>query len=322
MSQNGFAVPRVIILLVIIVIGAIAIGVYLLNNPQIFRSRAGTGVDWLNAFDITNASGQVLVCNNTQNPPICQTNTLTVKIAIKDLSVLTRSVLAESTQAAILPPPNPGDTPGQGAAFEQSLTDINAEFTPTPVPVSAIVPTGDEKIETDTPEATATATPTPHGSITPTNGILSIKVKDQEIDFNTKQPVSIILSTEEGAALTPAEYDVPIVVTREDNSIQALVVKFNYQPGRGGGESTASAIPSGTASASATPRATASTNATPRATSRFDLNGDGVLNAFDTTSFLQKWRGRNPADLRIIDFNSDGVANIFDYSTLKGGLSR
>lgn len=318
MSQAGFAIPRFIILIVIIIVGAIAIGVYILNNPQIFRSRAGTGVDWLNAFDITNASGKVLNCDNTQNPPVCQTDTLSIKIAVKDLSILTKSVLAEATESA------QGDTEDpEITALEQTLANLD-EPTPTPEPISAIVPGGEDEPDLEAPEASATATPVPAGSIAPSGGILSIKVKDQEINFNTKEPVTVVLSNEEGAALTPAEYDIPIVVTREDNSIQALVIKFNYQPGGGSGEATASATPSGTASSSATPRATAtaSASATPRVVSRFDLNGDGVLNAFDTASFLQKWRGRNAADLRTIDFNGDGVVNIFDYSTMKGNLSR
>lgn len=325
-EERGFTVPRVVILIVIIVVGAIAIGVYLLNNPQIFRSRAGTGVDWLNAFNITNASGQVLVCNNTQNPPICETNTLTVKVAVKDLSVLTKSVLAESTQSAVLPPPDLGDQGGvddsEITALEASLIDLEAE--PTPEPISVIVATGDDELDTEAPEASATATPSSAGSTVPTNGILSIKVKDQEIDFNTKNPVTVVLSSEEGAVSTPAEYDIPIVVTREDNSIQALVIKFNYQPRSSSGrEASASALPAGSGSASASPRATAvaSASATPKVASKYDLNGDGALNTFDIASFLQKWRGKNAADLRTIDFNNDGVVNIFDFSTMKGDLT-
>lgn len=269
-GQEGFAVPRFVILIVIIIVGAIAIGVYLLNNPQIFRSRA-SGVTWINAFEITNSQGQPISCDNSQNPPVCQTNTLTVKIAVKDLSVLTQSVLSEHTKAGESSSPSPS---------------------PTPTPI-------------------ATSTPTPTGSVAPSGGILSIIIGEQEIDFNSTEPVTVILDEGKGAGLISAEYDVDIVVTKEDNSIQAWVIKFNYQPG-GGEEATASA----------TPAATASASATPRENSKHDLNNDGILNAFDTASFLQKWRGRNAADLQSIDFNGDGIVNIFDYSTMKDNLSR
>lgn len=317
MSQEGFAVPRFVILIVIILIGAIAIGVYVLNNPQIFRTRA-TAVTWINAFKITNAQDKPLICDNSQNPPVCQTDTIAIKIAVEDLSILSQSVLAEATDSA-----NMDTEDSEIVALEQSLADFEAaEPTPTPEPVSILPSSGEEEEDT---EATASSTlpPRPIGSIAPSGGILSIKVRDQEINFNTKESITLVLSTEEGATLATEEYDIPIVITKEDNSIQALVIKFNYQPGGGGGEATASATPSGTASSSATPRATAaaSASATPRAASKFDLNGDGVLNTFDTASFLQKWRGRNSADLLKIDFNSDGVVNIFDYSIMKGGLS-
>jgi hypothetical protein len=48
----------------------------------------------------------------------------------------------------------------------------------------------------------------------------------------------------------------------------------------------------------------------------FDLNSDGVINAVDTSQFLQDWRSGVMRDL-----NHDGVMNTFDYSLLKKELS-
>lgn len=294
MSQKGFTIPRFAVLILIIIMGAVAIGIYLLNSPQIFKTRA-TAVTWINAFNITNSQDQPLNCDAFQNPPVCATNTLTVKIAVKDLSLLNQSVLSEHIEG------------------EEIVEEVLEEELPTATPIP-----------------TPTATPTPASSITPSGGILSIRIGEQELDFNKTDPVSVALSNEAGADLTAAQYDVPIAVIREDNSIQALVIKFDYQPGTVAATSTPTPAPTstptpiGSASSTPTPVPTATPRATGQgsATNKYDLNRDGAVNSIDASVFLQKWRGRNASDLQSIDFNGDGVVNIFDYSTLKGDLGR
>lgn len=48
-----------------------------------------------------------------------------------------------------------------------------------------------------------------------------------------------------------------------------------------------------------------------------DLNGDGVLNFFDVSSFLAAYSSQNP----VADFNQDGAYNFFDVSAFLAGYS-
>ncbi len=70
-----------IIFIVLILVG-IAVGVYLVQVQQIFKSKAAINVN--QAFEIKDSSGNVINCNGST----CYTNSQEVQIKLKDKSVL------------------------------------------------------------------------------------------------------------------------------------------------------------------------------------------------------------------------------------------
>ena len=73
----------------------LAVGIYLVQQTQIFKPRASTtGPDLLKAFKITNERGDTLNANCTPatatEPVTCTTDTLNVNIQVQDLNELTK----------------------------------------------------------------------------------------------------------------------------------------------------------------------------------------------------------------------------------------
>lgn len=74
-----------LLLLVIILIGLV-VGIYLLQTQKIFKSKASNNM--MNAFEFNNNKNQVLNCDGSVNPPVCNTNSLDVTVQVKDLEEL------------------------------------------------------------------------------------------------------------------------------------------------------------------------------------------------------------------------------------------
>jgi hypothetical protein len=68
--------------LIILLLVGIVIGVYLVQNTQIFNSRASSNV--ADAFEIKDANGNLIQCNGNT----CYTETDRVDIRLKNVSVL------------------------------------------------------------------------------------------------------------------------------------------------------------------------------------------------------------------------------------------
>lgn len=68
--------------LIVLLLLGIVIGVYLVQNTQIFRSRASVNVNA--AFEIKDANGSEIYCNGNT----CYTDSDRVEIKLKDVSVL------------------------------------------------------------------------------------------------------------------------------------------------------------------------------------------------------------------------------------------
>lgn len=76
------------ILVMVILIIAIPVTVYLAQTQQIFKSRAGGGDSFLNAFEVRDSEGNILSCDHSTNPPTCTTSTQDVSLTIRDLNFL------------------------------------------------------------------------------------------------------------------------------------------------------------------------------------------------------------------------------------------
>lgn len=76
------------IILMVVLLLSLVTGIFLVLRPQIFRSRAAQ--NFINAFEVKDAKGNIINCDGNQNPPVCTTSTLDVSIKLKDLNVLTK----------------------------------------------------------------------------------------------------------------------------------------------------------------------------------------------------------------------------------------
>ncbi len=85
MNQKG--VIAHIILIIILAVGLIA-GVYLVQHPQIFRSKAGGGSPIIQALEMKDSNGGNINCDASANPPLCETSSQDITIKIRDLDIL------------------------------------------------------------------------------------------------------------------------------------------------------------------------------------------------------------------------------------------
>lgn len=317
---------KFLVVLFIVLIAGIGIGIYLLQNPQIFRSKASlSGANWINAFEITDASGKPIICETSLEIPTCPTTTLTVNFKLKDLSLLTDSnVLGDSTDSFAPPPPPPVSNQGTTGTSESSITPSQTDVdsttptstsTPTPVDSSPIPVASPEQgsgsVVLSTPSASVVSSPIATPSST--QGV-SIQINDQNLPIQVGSSLAVILSSQPEAASVSAMYDVRVLVTMPGNSLKPFLAKFNYTPSglaSRGSVATNSAQPVSTGSAKVVPTPK---TATASANTKYDLNKDGTVNSVDSSLFLTKWRGKTYAG---IDINGDGKVNIFDYSDLK-----
>lgn len=72
--------------MLILLIG-IPIGVYLVQNQQIFKGRAYQD-EVFEAFEFKDGNGNVITCDSSTNPPSCTTQTPDISITIKNLDAL------------------------------------------------------------------------------------------------------------------------------------------------------------------------------------------------------------------------------------------
>jgi len=75
-------ISKIQILIAVILIAGIVGGVYLIQHPQIFKSKAGQTI--YNAFEITDDTGNAIPCIENN----CNTDSLDVNIKIKDINAL------------------------------------------------------------------------------------------------------------------------------------------------------------------------------------------------------------------------------------------
>lgn len=78
MSERGVIHLLTLLLLVL----AVAAGVYLATHPQVFRSRASQDNSFMNALEITDSKGHTIQCDTTQDPPVCNLPTLDFSLRV------------------------------------------------------------------------------------------------------------------------------------------------------------------------------------------------------------------------------------------------
>lgn len=76
------------IVLIIILAAGLIVGVYLVQHPQIFRPKASGESLIIQALDMKDSNGKDINCDNSTNPPTCETETSDITIKIKDLDIL------------------------------------------------------------------------------------------------------------------------------------------------------------------------------------------------------------------------------------------
>lgn len=76
------------ILLFVLLIAGIVIGLYLVQRPQIFRSRANEGSQIVSIMEMKDSNNKDIHCNTSTTPPVCETETQNISIKIKDFDLL------------------------------------------------------------------------------------------------------------------------------------------------------------------------------------------------------------------------------------------
>lgn len=86
-GESKFKVWQVVVLVILLL--GLGVGLYLVQRQQQLKSRASGGVSLQDAFEIKDATGQVLPCQNqTDGSLLCNTSTQTVDIKVKDVNRL------------------------------------------------------------------------------------------------------------------------------------------------------------------------------------------------------------------------------------------
>lgn len=70
----------------LVLIAGVGAGVYLVQTQQILKSKATT--NFVDAFEIKDANGNILTCDGSTNPPTCTTSTLDIQVRVKDVNPL------------------------------------------------------------------------------------------------------------------------------------------------------------------------------------------------------------------------------------------
>ena len=86
-NQKGFAAIIQLAGVVVLLI-ALAAGIYLVQQQQGIKSRASTNI--IQAFEIKDSNDKPIVCDGSKNPPECETSTSEIYIKVTDLEPLAK----------------------------------------------------------------------------------------------------------------------------------------------------------------------------------------------------------------------------------------
>ncbi len=81
-------------LVVLLLIAGIAVGVYLIQKQQIFKSRASSA-PIIDALEIKDNEGKVINCDSNVNPPVCTISSPDVTIRLANPGVLVPAAARE-----------------------------------------------------------------------------------------------------------------------------------------------------------------------------------------------------------------------------------
>ncbi len=87
MVQKGSQAGFVQVLFILLLLAGIGIALYLVQNPQILKSRASGG-SFINAFEFKDKDGNLIKCDSSTTPPTCTTKSLDIQVRVKDVNAL------------------------------------------------------------------------------------------------------------------------------------------------------------------------------------------------------------------------------------------
>ncbi len=70
----------------LVLIAGVGAGVYLVQTQQILKSKASG--NFMEAFEIKDANGNIIQCDGSTNPPTCDTGTLDIQVRVRDANAL------------------------------------------------------------------------------------------------------------------------------------------------------------------------------------------------------------------------------------------
>ncbi len=70
------------IIAIVLILVAMVGGVFLVQRQQQLKSKASG--NFVQAFEIKDANGNVIQCDGSTNPPTCNTSTLDISVKVKD----------------------------------------------------------------------------------------------------------------------------------------------------------------------------------------------------------------------------------------------
>lgn len=290
MSHRGFALPIFIVLIALLLVAGIGIGVYLLQNPQILKSRASTSPSvWLEAFEITDGLNKPVVCDSSKEVPVCNVSTVSVNFRLKDLNILQQNVLGEHTEEAT-----------DSATATPSAT-VRPTLSPTPAAKKAGVKIDDKDLDLQ--------------NKTPLKVLLIKDASKVNTPAKIDLPVVINLTDNALRAYVITFNYTPAKNTNPEATGSSKTTDLNKENKEASASPKAQSTPpartTGTTSATPAPSASATPN-------RYDLNQDQVIDRLDLTEFIRRYQAKSYST---IDLNRDGRVNSIDYSELQKQIS-
>lgn len=74
------------IVAIVLILMAMVGGVFLVQRQQNLKSKASG--NFVQAFEIKDANGNIIQCDGSTNPPTCNTSTLDINVRVKDTAPL------------------------------------------------------------------------------------------------------------------------------------------------------------------------------------------------------------------------------------------
>ncbi len=124
-KQKGFIHILGSILLLVILLGGVGVGLYLVQHSTIFKSKASQA-PILDALEMTDSTGNPIQCDASTNPPTCNISSPEVNFKIKNINALITSATFNITKVVFAQEDSTGNTPGETPTTPVPVLDTSS----------------------------------------------------------------------------------------------------------------------------------------------------------------------------------------------------